>query len=137
MFHLLDMIFLVLVFHVTIAHPIYILLLFTMLELFSVTLGVMICCIVKTESVANQIQSIVISILAILGGVIFSLDAYRDTIRTISRISPVKWIVEASFQIIYDHNFHLFLPAMLIMAICVAIMIGVCKLTFKKENCIC
>lgn len=137
MFHLADLLFLHMVFHVTLRNIGYVLILFAVTELFANTLGIMLCCIIKAESVTNQIQSIIVNIFAITGGVLFSLDGYGRTARMISYCSPVKWIVRATFQLIYDDSKSLFLPAVIIMLVCIAVMIAVCNLTFKKEDCIC
>lgn len=137
LFHIIDLFFLRLVFHVRIHHLGYLLILFALTELLAVTLGIMMCCIVKTESMTNQVQGIIVNILAILGGVLFSLDGYGETVQRISMASPVKWIVKASFQMIYDNDVHLFLPVVLSMAACIAVMVIICNVTFKKEDCIC
>ena len=135
--HIIDIIFLHFCFHVIIGNPLYLLILFGVTELFSVTLGIMICCIVKSESTTNQIQSIVVNILAILGGVLFSLDSYGSTAIKISMISPVKWIVQSSFQMIYDKDMHLFLPTLMFLGISILVMLVICNITFRKEDCIC
>lgn len=136
-FHVIDLLFLQLVFHVKIHHLGYILILFGLTELLAVTLGIMMCCIVKKESMTNQIQGIIVNILAILGGVLFSLDGYGQTVQRISMASPVKWIVKASFQMIYDNDLHLFWPVVLSMGVCISVMVIICNVTFKKEDCIC
>lgn len=135
--HIIDIIFLHFCFHVIFGNPLYLLILFGVTELFSATLGITICCIVKSESTTNQIQSIVINILAILGGVLFSLDSYGDTARKISMISPVKWIVQSSFQMIYDNDMHLFLPTLMFLGASILVMLVICNITFRKEDCIC
>lgn len=136
-FHLVDLAIIDLAFHIHLGNVWMFILLLTITDLFANVLGVMICCIVKTEACANQLQSILVNLFAILGGVLFSLDGYGKFARNLSKISPVKWVVDAAFQIIYDDNAHLFLPVIGIMMIVVIMMIGICQLTFRKEDCIC
>lgn len=136
LFHLLDMVFLHLAFGVDFG-GIHLYILFGLTELMAVTLGIMMCCIVKTESMTNQVQSIVVNILAILGGTLFSIDGYGSFARKISRFSPVKWVVDASFQIVYDHSTGLFVPVAAGIIGATAVMVLVCMVTFGREDCIC
>lgn len=136
-FHLIDMAILVLIFNIHLDSIFHLIIILALVELFSVTLGIMMCCIFKTEMTANQILSIVINLLAILGGLVFSLDGYGKVVRAISLCSPFKYITKNIFQIIYDNDFSLFLPVILILVIGTMIMLGICKLTFKKEDYIC
>lgn len=136
-FHVIDLLIIHLIFDVNLGKVGYLLILFAVTELFATTLGIMLCCIIKAESVTNQIQGIIVNLFAVTGGVLFSLDGYGKTARLISNCSPVKWIVKASFQLIYDDSTSLFLPSVLIMLACTGIMIIVCNIAFKKEDCIC
>ncbi|BBF42744.1 ABC transporter, permease protein [Lachnospiraceae bacterium KM106-2] len=137
LFHTLDMIFLCFVFAVHVTHIPEMFLLFALLELCFNTLGVMMCCIFKAETTTNQLQSIVVNLMGIFGGLLFSLDGYGAAIRHISMISPVKWIADASFQIMYDQNNTLFLPCVAGLIGSILIMLLVCAKTFRKEDCIC
>ena len=135
--HIVDFAILSLVFGIEVRGVGQLLVLLGLTELFSVTLGITMCCVIKQESMTNQLQSIIINLLAVLGGVLFSLDGFGGTVRKISMLSPVKWIVNASFQIIYDRDSHLLLPAAGFLAGCIIIMTAVCCFTFRKEDCIC
>lgn len=136
-FHLLDMVILFLVFHIHISAIPQIIVLFLLMELLSVTLGIMLCCIFKTETMSNQILSIIINIMSILGGLLFSLDGYGKAIRSISAISPAKWLSNSIFQMIYDHNFTSFAPTVFSLIGVIIVMLTICTITFRKEDCIC
>lgn len=137
LFHLLDLLFLILFFHVNSKPLPQILIIFGLTELFAVTLGIMLCCIFKTEATTNQLQSIVINIIVLLGGLLFPLDGHGEIIRKISTISPAKWIVDTVFQMIYDHDFHGFIPTAIMLAGVTILMVIICRITFRKEDCIC
>lgn len=137
LFHTIDLLIIHATFQVRMGNIFILLLLFGVTELFANVLGIMICCIVKTEASANQIQSVVVNLLAVLGGVLFSLDGYGTFARYLSKLSPVKWVVEAAFQMIYDHNMHSILPVTGMMLGTVVIMLLICQMTFRKEDCIC
>jgi ABC-2 type transport system permease protein len=136
-FHLFDMLLLCIMFHINISAIPQIIILFGLTELFSVTLGIMFCCIFKTEAMSNQILSIVINLMAILGGLLFSLDGYGKVVQNISAISPAKWLVKTTFAMIYDHDFTTFIPTVVLLVITIIIMLYVCGKTFRKEDCIC
>lgn len=136
-FHVIDFIFIKLVLGVNFGNTFYILMMFGVLDIFFCTLGIMLCCILKTETNTNQFQSIVVNVLAILGGVVFSLDSLGNGARIVSKCTPVKWVMDAVFQMIYDKDMHLYLPVIVGFLLCISAMIFVCDKTFKKEDCIC
>lgn len=137
LFHLLDVVILVLLFKVNMGDNGLVLVLFGEVELMSAAFGVMMCCIVKNESMTNQIQSVLVSILAVLGGLLFSLDGLGSFAARVSSLCPVKWIARAAFQVIYDHSTELFVPVIWGIAGCTLLMLLVCRLTFQREDCIC
>lgn len=136
-FHLFDMILLCLVLPITIRHPLFLFLLGGLSELFFVILGVLLCCIIKSEAMTNQLQSIVVNLLALLGGALFSLDSYGSLLRSISMLSPVKWIIKSAFELIYDQSFTAYLPTTICLAIGCILMLLICGAAFHKEDCIC
>lgn len=135
--HLFDMVILVLIYNIHIAALPEIIILFALTELFSVALGIMCCCILKTEAMANQILSIAINLFAVLGGLLFSMDGYGKIIRAVSYISPAKWLVKVTFQMIYDNKLTLFYPTVMLLIVLIGLELLVCAKTFKKEDCIC
>jgi ABC-2 type transport system permease protein len=135
--HLFDLLVICMLFQIRIQPIAYILPLLVLLELFSVSLGVMCCCIFKTEAMANQILSMVINLLAIFGGLMFPMDGYGKVIRTISHLSPAKWMVQTSFSVIYDNDFSRFVPTIIGLILATVAVFGICKITFRKEDCVC
>lgn len=135
--HLFDMILLCAIYQIQMHAIAQIIILFGLAELFSNALGVMLCCVFKTEAMANQILGIVINLLAILGGLLFPLDGYGKIICGISYISPAKWLVKTSFAMIYDNDFSSFYSTIAISILVIAVAFIVCKKTFRKEDCIC
>lgn len=137
LFHLFDMILLCILYRIHISAIPQIIVLFGLTELMSVTLGVMLCCIFKKESISNQILSIVINLMAVLGGLLFSLDGYGKIVKHISAVSPAKMLVKTTFSMIYDNDFTTFLPTVGLLFIIIIMMLFVCRKTFRKEDCIC
>lgn len=135
--HTFDFVLLQLVFHIHIAALPQIVLLYLLTEFFSNALGVMFCCIFKTEAMSNQILSIFINLFAIFGGLMFPMDGYGKAVRAISYLSPAKWIAKASFDMIYDRDYGWFLPVVIGMAAASLAVLIICAKTFRKEDCIC
>ncbi len=135
--HLFDMVLLFNLYHIHIAAVPELLVLLILGEFFFNALGIMFCCIFKTEAMANQILSIFINLFAIFGGLLFPVDGYGKAVRAISYISPAKWIAKASFGMIYDLDYSWFLPVTAGMGICILVVLLICSKTFRKEDCIC
>lgn len=136
-FHALDVLIMALVFPTAAADSGWLLLFVALSDLFAVTLGVMLCCIIKQESITNQIQSILVNVLGFLGGAFFPLAGMGAFIRSLSGLSPIKWIVGDLFGLLYDHDLTHVSATIILLLAGTAIMVLVCRLTFRKEDCIC
>lgn len=112
----------------------FVLLVLLMFEIFSSVLGVLFCCILKSENTTNQILSIVVNIWAIMGGLFFRIDGLGEKIEKISYLSPVKWIVTSIFKIIYDGDFSYYLVTILILIILSFIGMLLCGKFYKTED---
>jgi len=115
----------------------YIFLLINMLVLFGSCFGTMMCCVMKDEEKASSISQIPVLLFSIFGGIFFSMYGLGKTVASLANLSPVKWIVECAFRIIYDHDFALFLPVTLTLLAASIACVIVCQLTFKPEDFIC
>lgn len=113
---------------------IFIILILAVLELFSSILGVLFCCIFKSENTTNQILSIIVNILGVLGGLFFRLDGMGKIVEKISCISPVKWIVIDIFKVIYDNNFSYYIPTMEILFVMSILMLLLCRRFYNVED---
>lgn len=112
----------------------YIVVMFLILELFASILGVLFCCIFKSENVANQLLSLVITILAMLGGIFFRLEGLGEAFEKVSYISPLKWIIADIFKIIYDGDFSYYGLTLLILFILSALTLLLCKVFYRTED---
>ncbi|MES5954178.1 ABC transporter permease [Bacillus fungorum] len=116
------------------SNTIYVIIILFLFNFFSSIVGVLFCCIFKSEEITNMILSIVNNVLAILGGLFFSLDGHGELTRTLSYISPVKWIVECVMKIIYDHDLSLVITTSAILIVMSSFCLLFCKLFFKVED---
>ena len=84
---------------------IYVLVLFMAFLLFTVTIGGAVCVILKTEELTNMILSNVASVLALVSGMFFPVDSLGKVVSNLANLSPIKWILDSTFSVIYDNNF--------------------------------
>ncbi|MCY8425999.1 ABC transporter permease [Bacillus vallismortis] len=109
----------------------YVMLLLYVFLFFGCCFGTMFCCLFKNEEQANGIMQIPIAFFVFFGGVFFGIHRFGDTVNHISLLSPVKWVTECSFRLIYDQDFSMLLPVMtglfLASIICIAVSHVVCK----------
>ena len=97
-------------------------------------LGVLVSCIFKSEGITNQILTLLLTILAVLGGIFFPVDGLGKAIAAISWISPAKWIFTACMQIIYDNDFSLFLPVCIVLILLSGAAVALSCKIFKGED---
>ncbi|MDP4182807.1 MAG: ABC transporter permease [Bacillota bacterium] len=113
---------------------VYIVTLILLFDLLCACLGVFFCCVFKSEELSNKILSLVNNIFAVLGGLFFQLDGFGNTAHKLTYISPVKWLLEGIFKIIYDKDLSCFVPVSFSFAALSLILILGCKLTFRTED---
>ena len=92
------------------------------------------CCIFHCEETASSILSLFISIFAFLGGAFFSLDGMGPTLAFASRISPIKWLIDAFFAVIYDGNLSVVAPVIAGSLAVSALLVFACSKTFRTED---
>ncbi|MGM0212897.1 ABC transporter permease [Enterococcus sp. AZ109] len=99
----------------------------------SSSLGVLMCCIFKSEGVANQILSIITNIVAITAGLLFPASALGETFSKISQALPVSKVVQMAFQLIYDNNSQHFLITLAGIGIVSVLLVFASQMAFKAE----
>ncbi len=97
-------------------------------------LGVMVCCVLRSENSTNQLLSIILTLFGVLGGLFFPLDGFGKAISAISWMSPAKWIFSACMQIIYNRDISMYLPACGVMVMLSAAAVGISAKLFKGED---
>lgn len=112
----------------------YIIFLINVLSFFGSCLGVLFCCIFKSEQGANGVMQIPILIFVFLGGVFFPIASLGKNFEALSNISPLRWITQCAFQIIYDNDFSIYLPSIVVTLLAALICIILCQIIFKPEE---
>lgn len=113
---------------------IYFIILLNVLGFCGCCFGTMFCCIFKQEEQANAIMQIPLFLALLLGGVLFQIHRFGNIVNKISMLSPIKWVVDCSYQIIYDNDLHLLLPLICGLLLLSGVFIFICQLLFKPEE---
>lgn len=101
---------------------------------FSVTIGGAACVIIKNEELTNTILSNFANVLAFVSGMFFPVDNLGKTVSSIANLSPIKWILDLSFRVIYDNNFqHYNLIVMGLLLLSLAALV-VMHFNYKPED---
>ena len=113
---------------------IYVLVLFMAFLLFTVTIGGAVCVILKTEELTNMILSNAASIFALVSGMFFPVDSLGKVISNLANLSPIKWILDSTFSVIYDNNFQnytiIIFSLILLSMVCLVVM----HFNYKPED---
>lgn len=109
-------------------------LLFAALNLFCSSLGVLMCCVFKSEAIANQILSLLTNVIAIASGLLFPAAVFGETLMRFSNFIPLSTVSLAAFKLIYDDNTAIFLPIFVGLISATILMTAIAQLLFKGED---
>ena len=99
----------------------------------TISLGVGMAYLIRNEGAASGVLNTVIPIVVLLGGGYTPLENMGGFISKISVISPVKWINDALFRLIYDNDYSLFATAIIINIVVAAVFLTAAALLSRKE----
>lgn len=99
----------------------------------AVSLGTGIAFVIKSESASMGLLNIIIPLFVFLGGGYMPLDVMGGTLVKLSNLSPVKWMNQAIFRIIYNNDYSLVLTAVIINLAFAALFITASSVLYKKE----
>ncbi|WP_429976044.1 ABC transporter permease [Enterococcus sp. DIV0086] len=109
-------------------------LLFIGMDLLFSCIGVLMCCIFKSEGVANQILSILTAALAMLSGFLFPIANLGETFVKISKWLPTTKVVQTIFEMIYDQNSENFSSVFLMLVAFSVLILAVSTILFNGEE---
>lgn len=109
-------------------------LLFASINFASSNVGVLMCCIFKSEGIANQILSIVTNIVGITAGLLFPTAALGQTFHDVCSALPLSKYMIVIFELIYDSSSPNYISALIWMSCISLIMIVLTNFFFKGED---
>lgn len=113
---------------------IYILILFMALLFLVVAIGGAACVILKSEELTDTVLSNIGSVLALLSGIFFPIDNLGEVPSKLSNLSPLKWVLDLTFSIIYDNNFQNYNLVLSILVVLSIICLLVMHINYKPED---
>jgi ABC-2 type transport system permease protein len=98
----------------------------------AVSFGVGLTLLIKNGMLVVQLLQMGMNILVFLGGGFFPIDKLGKVMQWISRVSPVKWINQAIFEVIYSGDFSSAKIAILLCLIMAALFIILSSIALRK-----
>lgn len=98
-----------------------------------ISLGTSLAFIFKSEAVASGIINAVIPVLVFIGGGYVPLENFGGFLTGISFLSPVKWINQSIFRVIYNNDYSLVSTAVVIN-LCIALALAVAASFMTRRN---
>lgn len=108
--------------------------LFSSIALVSNAVSIFLCTVINNFNSISIIITIGQTVLCVLGGAFFSLEALGKVPATIAKLSPVKYWIDGMLNSIYDNSNFIISIAILINVALAAIFMVFCKYTFKTEK---
>lgn len=100
-----------------------------------ISLGTSLAFIFKSESASSGIINAVIPIIVYLGGGYVPLENFGGFLSDISFISPVKWINQSIFRVIYSNDYSLVMTSVIInISVALALAATASFMTRKNHN---
>lgn len=111
-----------------------IILVLTTLAFLSATIATLLCSVKANIGTINGVFNLIQALLCFLGGAFFSMEALGGLPAMISKVSPVKYIIDGIFLSIYD-NSHMMLVIISVVNIVLAlIVLVITKKKFRVES---
>ncbi|MGL4740184.1 MAG: ABC transporter permease [Sarcina sp.] len=107
---------------------------FITLAFLSNSLGMFLLSLIKNVGICNGIFNLVQALLCTLGGAFISLEGFGGVLSFLSKLSPIKYLIEGILNSIYDNSTTLLCLIILINIILGLSFLIITKKTFKVEK---
>jgi len=74
------------------------------------------------------------SVLALLSGIMFPIASLGEVVDRISNFSPMKWVLEAVFELIYDGYAANYFSIIVGLVVLSAILVAIVHIKYKPED---
>jgi ABC-2 type transport system permease protein len=106
-------------------------------EFAACSLGILTCCLLKSEEATSSLLSMTISFFAILGGTFFPLDGMGKFLATLSNFSPLHWLNTSMLKLFFDGNMQMLFPLLLVGTVAGLILSAGSIKFFHEETFLC
>lgn len=101
----------------------------------SISIGIAVSFFAKSEAAMTGILNLIIPITIFLGGGYVPIEQINSkVISGLSKISPVKWINDSMFNVIYRNDYGTVIPAILINIAIALVLLVFASLAFRREE---
>ncbi|HOJ11042.1 MAG TPA: ABC transporter permease [Clostridiales bacterium] len=100
----------------------------------AISIGTGIAFAIKNETISIGILNTIIPIMVFLGGGYIPLQVFRKTLLNLSAISPIRWINQSIFRVIYNNDFSLVPLTVTMNFTLAAVFIILSSLLYRKES---
>ncbi|MGL5616802.1 MAG: ABC transporter permease [Sarcina sp.] len=107
---------------------------FITLAFLSNALAMFLYSFIKDIGVCNGIFNLIQVILCTLGGAFISLEGFGKIASFLSKLSPIKYLIDGILQSIYDDNRMILFTIIIVNFLIALIIIAITKRTFKIEK---
>lgn len=101
----------------------------------AVSIGIGVSFFAKSEGAMSGILNMLVSIMIFFGGGYVPLEQLKSkAIDAIAKFSPIKWVNDSMFNLIYREDFSKVIPAIIINLTLGIILIAISSLAFRREE---
>lgn len=101
----------------------------------SISIGIAVSFFAKSEGAMTGILNLIIPTTIFLGGGYVPLEEFNSKIiDTLSKISPVRWVNDSMFNVIYRNDYGTVIPAILINIAIALVLLVFASLAFRREE---
>ncbi|MEA4825575.1 MAG: ABC transporter permease [Clostridium sp.] len=101
----------------------------------SISIGIAVSFFAKSEAAMTGILNLIIPITIFLGGGYVPIEQINSkVISGLSKMSPVKWINDSMFNVIYRNDYGTVIPAILINIAIALVLLVFASLAFRREE---
>lgn len=115
-------------------HLINVLILMYCMLAFSVTLGGAVCVVLRSEELTNKILTIIATAFAVFSGIFFPISSLGEQVSNFANLSPLKWVIDCAFQLIYDGVSHSYIPIISGLLMCSIIFMIIIHCFYRLED---
>lgn len=99
----------------------------------AISIGTGIAYLIKNDGAANGLLNTLIPIIVFFGGGYMPLSQMSGDLLKITNISPLKWVNDSIFRVVYDGDYSKVIPAIAINLVVAAVFVVVSAVFTRKE----
>lgn len=103
-------------------------------SIMTMSFGMAMAFLIKDHNSSRSIVNLVIVVMGFLGGAYFPIDNIGKALQQVSSISPIKWINNSIFQIIYSNDYSMAGVSIVISLAAAAVFVFITSFSYRREG---